>query len=379
MTGIELAGDSCVLVRVDRSTEPARLEAVHVVEPAEWPPRNLARVRRKKHFSPRAVVVSWTADENALRPLLDAGFTVETVISPERALGLLAAERARPASTAATAWLAISRQGAAIAIARGAEVLYSRRIAWRYTKGIRLNEQLLQRYTLVAHLAPELEHGINVVRERHGVEVDGAVTCGDLPDLRSLTMPLIEEMDLEVETLDTLDGLDVTPSAIASRALEFAPALHLARVVTTLAPAPEPRRRWWGRAAALAVAALVGSWWLVSRSPEPSRPAAERPIATPAPTATAGSSSSEESVVPLIPQSSKSRPAGAKAASEPLPSVSAILFGRDRRLAILNGRIVTEGDRVGSREVVRIERHAVVLRDRTRREIRVAVKQASVP
>ena len=177
MTGIELAGDSCVIVQVDRSREPPRLEAVHVVEPSEWPPRRLARVRRKGHFSARAVVVSWTNDEGALRPLLDAGFTFESVIAPELALGLLAAERIRSDSGAATAWLAISRQGAAIVIVRATERLYSKRIAWRYTKPTRLNEQLLQRYTLVSHIAPELEHAIKTVREKHGVTVDSAVTC----------------------------------------------------------------------------------------------------------------------------------------------------------------------------------------------------------
>ena len=42
---------------------------------------------------------------------------------------------------------------------------------------------------------------------KSGTPVDAVVTCGNLPELRSLTMPLIEELDVEVETLDSLEGL----------------------------------------------------------------------------------------------------------------------------------------------------------------------------
>ena len=47
-----------------------------------------------------------------------------------------------------------------------------------------------------------------------GAPVDAVVTCGNLPELRSLTMPLIEELDVEVETLDSLEGLVVKPAVV---------------------------------------------------------------------------------------------------------------------------------------------------------------------
>lgn len=383
MTGIELAADSCVLVEVHGGKGLPCLEAVHVIEPSDWPPGKLARVRRRKRFSHHAHVVAWTTDEAALRPLRRAGFIVGTVVTPEQALGMLAAERPRPHSDAATAWLALSRHGAAIVIARGPEVLYSRRIEWRYRPVTRLNEQLLQRYSLVAHLAPELQHGMAAVRAQHGITVDCAVTCGDLPDLRSLTMPLIEELDLEVETLDSLDGLEVSPSAVLHRAVDYAPALRLASAVAALPPVDTPHRtRRWGRAAAVALAVVAVGWWGLSGLPGEPTPA-DQPVApvTPAAAATAGSFTSEPSVVPLIPRSEPSaRPFSEPAPAEPLPVVSSILIGPDRRLAILNGSIVGEGDSVGNRRVVRIERDAVVLREAAGREVRVGVrrlKQAS--
>ena len=119
MTGIELAADSCVLVEVRRGKHAARLEAVHVVNPPEWPPEKLSSVRRRKRLSRHAHVVAWTTSDAAMRSLEQGGFIVDTLVAPEQALAMLAAERPRPQSAAATAWIALSRHGAAIIIARG--------------------------------------------------------------------------------------------------------------------------------------------------------------------------------------------------------------------------------------------------------------------
>jgi hypothetical protein len=227
-----------------------RLEAVHLVQPSEWPPRGLSRIRRRKRLSRHAAVVAWTSDPAALQPLVQAGFILDYVLTPEQALVMLAAERAgRGQAAAPAAWVALSRGGAAIIVVRGRDVLYARRIGWRYRHATRLNDQLLQRYTLVSHLAPELAHAIRTVRAKDGAAVESAVTCGDLPELRSLIMALIEELDLEVETLDTADGIDAPDGAIAQVLVEHAPALRLATTVAAL-PIPEGgrRHRWWGRA-----------------------------------------------------------------------------------------------------------------------------------
>jgi len=250
MTGIELSEDGCVLVEVRRGMILPQLSAVVVIDPPFWPPSSLGSLRRRKRFSPQARVVAWSPEEATLKALTDAGFTIETIISPERALAILDAERERGPSDA-TAWAALSRRGAAFAIVRRGEVLYSRRVEWRYKIVTRPNQQLLQRYLFVSHLAPEIQEGIRVVGRQLGVGVDAVVMCGDLPDLRLLSKPLAEELKLKIETLDSLDDLDVTPSAMADRAVDYAPALRLATAVTSLPPVDTPRRgRWFGRAAA---------------------------------------------------------------------------------------------------------------------------------
>src|SRR5687767_15959880 len=92
-----------------------------------------------------------------------------------------------------------------------------------------------------------------VVLNSHGAVVERAVTCGDLPDLRSLTMPLIEELDLEVETLGSSEGLRPSSGAAQDRFAEAAPAIRLA-CAAAVAPMKESSVRM---PAALPVAVLL--------------------------------------------------------------------------------------------------------------------------
>jgi len=61
--------------------------------------------------------------------------------------------------------------------------------------------------------------------------------------------------------------------------------------------------------------------------------------------------------------------------SSPLPVVNSILVAPDRRLAVLDGEIVREGDAVGLRVLIRIEPRAVVLREPSGHEIRVPFRR----
>jgi hypothetical protein len=59
---------------------------------------------------------------------------------------------------------------------------------------------------------------------------------------------------------------------------------------------------------------------------------------------------------------SSSRPAPAPL-PEPLPAVDSILIDQERRLAVIQGAVVSVGDAVGRRTVSGIERNAVLLRE----------------
>jgi hypothetical protein len=347
ITGIELGPDSCVIVAARRGKGAIDVSALHVVEPSEWPQHDAAvtaaldTARRAKRFPRRANVVVWGLPEDAsahdatsrasVRPITDAGFRVNTILTPSQALAALAKSRAARGSAGiieAVAWLALDTHGAAIAIVRGGELLFSRTFEWSYQRGQNGSKsQMLQRYTLVAHLAPELRRGIEIVRSRHGATVSSVVTCGALPELRSLTMPLIEELDLEVETLDSTDGLRATGRAKEERFAEAAPALRLATAAATLRSAPaNARRPALFRAAAVGIAAAGLSWlayslWSGAQATRtvhpipPSRPQVSRPAATPsraiAPQQQPGTADAARPATPVPP------PPAATAAGEP--------------------------------------------------------------
>ena len=59
---------------------------------------------------------------------------------------------------------------------------------------------------------------------------------------------------------------------------------------------------------------------------------------------------------------------------DPLPKVDSILIDQERRLAIVDGTIVTIGDTVGPRVVVHIDRDAVILREPSGLAVRVALR-----
>jgi hypothetical protein len=302
-TGIELGRESCVLVGIRASRAgTADVRALHIIEPGAWPTTDLALIetlrslRGAKGFPRDARIVAWGLPDDSAgdkatvralqRPVVAAGFRVESILTPPQALALLAASRPRHAGDGAVAWLALNMHGAAIAIVRDGELLFARTFKWAYNTGVMTGKaQLLQRYSLVAQLAPEVHRGIAAVRASRRIAVDAAVTCGDLPDLRSLTMPLIEELDLEVETLDSTEGLRAIGTARAERFAESAPAIRLA-----CAAAMAPRKRRAGVIVTLArvaaVLALIAAlawggfaYWRGSagRTADPPHAAARRP------------------------------------------------------------------------------------------------------
>lgn len=448
-TGIELGPDSCVLAGVRQARAGvAEVRALHVIERDNWPAQDLAlittlrAVRRGKGFPRRARVVAWGLSEPVsaddpialalIRPVTEAGFKVERVLTPPEALAQLAASRPRNSGNGAVAWLSLNMHGAAIAIVRGTELLFARTFEWSYTPmAAGSKAQLLQRYSLIAQLAPELSRGIAVVRDATGVTVDAAVTCGDLPDLRSLTMPLIEELDLEVETLDSTEGLRAVGRAKAERFAESAPIMRLACAVAA-ARVQRSRARVQSllriaAALALAVGLVWGAYafstrWLggpvdparsapvktpktVAAPPPGRNPSSKMPISAMGGSSSTASAPAASAVKPGVtasrsapPPASASAPAQSSAAppapaartveneptrptgprltplKDPLPKIESILIDEDRRLAIVDGGIVGVGDAVGPRVVTGIDRDGVVFREPSGLVIRVRLR-----
>jgi hypothetical protein len=453
VTGIEIGPDGCVLVSAAlRGLQPT-VSTARVVTPAEWSddPERLAGVlrllRRTNRLPNRARVVAWAAASTpkqvgvaevpVLQAFIAAGFEIGSVISPAQALARVV--RGRRATSTAVAAVSLNSHGSALAIVRGDEVLYSRVFEWALGKPFTASRpELLERYLLISQLAPHLQHAIQLVRPVHGVAVTSAVACGNLRALRSLTMALIEEMDIEVETLDSPDLLDPN-QPLRARLTDSVAALQLAAAAASFEESHSPiefRDVTRTQAAATledlpptiaersitppliragAVAALVlGAAWSVLRLAAPlpaisivtaqaraqfesSRAAeAPRPPASSDAMAPASSPMSQAADVSSADRPSSARlpvpeprteatmgrvspTAGASGSAgldrdAPVPEVDGIIVSGERRIAIVGGAVVSEGDRVGPRAVARIERDGVVLRELSGREMFVPVR-----
>ncbi len=196
--------------------------------------------------------------ESRLAPLVEAGFAIHAVTTPALALAALARGRPDSRPFSATAYLALCRRGGALAIMRDSTLLFARDFFWScQEEPASTRRRLLERYVFVTKLGPELQQAFETVRRNYGIPVDQILTCGDMPDLRSLAMPLIEELDVEVETLDSLAGID--GAALPEPAEGFheqVAALRLACALAVAAPVnlrPRrlrdvvPRPGWFGR------------------------------------------------------------------------------------------------------------------------------------
>ena len=289
------------------------VSAVETLDPAAFPGLKaltvaLRQCRQTLKLPRRCRVVLWGLPEGAnrkeasvkplLAPLSGAGFRVERVVSPCNALAALARVKTLRGE-GATCWLAINRGGVAIVVVQPGKQLYAHSFVWDSNVGSSGSQaRMLQRYSLVSYLSPEVKRAMAEAR-RQGTSVDAVVTCGNLPDLRSLTMPLIEELDVEVETLDSLDGLVVAP-AVAERVAEAASSIRLAcagAIARGTRPWNESKRRTAHRtdalrrvAAVLAIVALgalgyawYDRWRTAGSATSPAAPVSR----TPAPPSTA--------------------------------------------------------------------------------------------
>ncbi len=292
LTAVEIGADTCALASTSVRGQELRVAAAETLDPAAFPGIEaftlaLRQARRTLKLPRRCRAVVWGLPDGASRrdagvapliePLTRAGFSVARVVTPCNALGALA--RLRVSRTGgAMCWLGVNRNGVAIVVIRPGKLLYSHSFAWDSSVGASGSQaRLLQRYSLVAFLAPEVRRAIAAAKQK-GTTVDGIVTCGNLPDLRALTMPLIEELDIEVETLDSLEGLVMKPE-LADKLSEVAPAIRLAcagafaRETRSL---DESKRRrphrlsWFAGVLGIVLALLAGGayvWYQYNRPP----------------------------------------------------------------------------------------------------------------
>jgi hypothetical protein len=246
---------------------------------------------RRDVRQPVVVALASSAEMNAaLSPLRAAGIRLRSVTTPAMALASLARRRrAFAVPGRIEAYIALERAVSCLALVRDLQLVAATTLAWGYEDGESHMER--PRDEIASRLA---EAVVDFVAAIGGSTRDISQVCisGALPDLRSMTLPLMEQLDVEVEPLDSLFSIDAARlPAPADRFRERVVELRLAWAAAADWPPPinllRPQHRRTSRtvltraAVAAGVVAGLGTGWAVERtswwqsttaSPAPAQP-----------------------------------------------------------------------------------------------------------
>jgi hypothetical protein len=235
---------------------------------------------------------------SVLAPLAEAGIRVESVVTPAVALTSLArSRRALDVPEAAEAYVAVEETATCIALIRSGALVASRELEWGY-----LDDQGAPRAgeEIAKQLADDLGRLFGTT-EPVAERAARVFICGGLPDLRTMALRLTQQLDLEVEPLDSLYGIDAQrlPEP-ADRFCERIAALRIAWAVAADIRAPLNLVRdwqWLAIRAGLARAAVVagvtvgfGAGWWIAQSAGGTHTAHAAVASMPAPARTTTSS-----------------------------------------------------------------------------------------
>jgi hypothetical protein len=174
-----------------------------------------------------------------IQPLVDAGLTIESVTTPALAHAVLAGQRRAMLPDAVVAVLSVNAQATAITVVHGGVVLFARELPWGdQSEPADAAAGPAARAAVASRVAAEVHRSLVYVRQTQGVEITRMCVCGDLFDLRTLTAPLLDDVAIDVETLDVDDDLDLTKLPEPSDALRSR--LGAWRTALALASAPKP-------------------------------------------------------------------------------------------------------------------------------------------
>lgn len=222
------------------------------------------------------VAASGSHIRERLQPFVEAGLEFDAVVTPGLALTSIARLRRGVVPASVEAYVAVAPAAIAIAVVRDGLLLFSREIPWGYETRAGDDDAATEQPGLAERLASELRRSFLFFKQKFRAEVERVMLCGDLPHLRALTAPMAAALQIEVETLDSMDGIDVTalpPPADEFRArvaelrlawaiaADSAPSINL--VPVALRPQREARRQRLVLAAGIAAAVALGGYGYV--------------------------------------------------------------------------------------------------------------------
>ena len=174
-----------------------------------------------------------------IQPLIDAGFSIDRVVTPAVAHAAIVRMRRGTIPGAVSAVLSINAQATGITVVRDGAVLFAREMPWGHdTAPAEPGAEPRDPSRLTEKLAAEMRRSLLFVKQNLRVDATQILVCGDMPELRTLTAPLMHELNIEVETLDSVEDLDVT--RLSTLADEFRAGAGAFRTAVAIAADPEP-------------------------------------------------------------------------------------------------------------------------------------------
>ena len=360
-----------------------------------------------------------------LRPVVAAGITIDCVLTPAAALLSLARmRRALAVEGAIDVYIAVDERATSMAIIRDLALIAAIDLPWGYVEERSSGRVVRSRGEMVSGLETALTGFLADCRVRPA-SLRQVCTGGSIPDLRSVSMALMERIDVEVEPLDSLFGIDA--ARLPGAAGDFRERVAGLRLAWAAAADDRPRldlfranRRRARRAkvSRAAVAAGIATGVIVGSQVAPSvagvlRPRQKplglhsmRPLARPvirpyvgpsfppplkepgelrrtsrsgvtptavtidevsstAPTILRAPDTPELKVGPTYGAARKTKTPALESSPAPLltATLQGILIASDRKLAIVDGRIVQPGDDVQGATVVDITATSIIVRD----------------
>ena len=113
--------------------------------------------------------------------------------------------------------------------------------------------------------------------------------------------------------------------------------------------------------------------------PQPAQPPAQKENVAATPPAGVAVEDIQWGRNPFLTEAETIKPIAAAGGEAPVPVVRAIIMGRPKPVATIDGRVVTVGDKIGEEKVMEIREDSVVLgTGRERRSLKIAERSAAI-
>jgi hypothetical protein len=145
----------------------------------------------------------------AIEPLRLAGIFVRTIVTPAAALGSLAHLRRQSSIPGAVeAYVALEPSMTCVALVRDGVLVAARDLPWGFAQGHGASATTRPRDEIAMRLSADIADFIAAIGGEPR-EVGQVCVVGGLPELRSMTAEMMDHLDVEVEPLDSMSGIDI--------------------------------------------------------------------------------------------------------------------------------------------------------------------------